>query len=256
MVPSAPGNVPRSWRSPPCLPRGMQPLPGTLCHGFHVLPAPTHGSAGEFSSSSSSSRLTHTPPSNLPPPGLRATPLPPLQLSHHTLRASIGSASRAPRAAAAPAPTAPQGPAASAGAGAVPRASSQLCTTELPGRVTGMQGKQNPPLDAQIHPTDLEMQPWCSRPEHGLPKLSRRASRRARGCCQLLGAAMGEHMVPSGPVGSPRTATGGQQDPTTCKHSHSLGCGAVSRVRGAAARSQAGLGGSHPLPSGKFFCKS
>lgn len=191
----------------------MQPLPGTLCHGFHTLPAPTLGSAGEFSSSSSSSRLTHTPPSNLPPPGLRATPLPPLQLSHHTLRASIGSAPRAPRAAAAPAPTAPQGPAASAGAGAVPRASSQLCTTELPGRVTGTQGKQNPPLDAQIHPTDLEMQPWCSRPEHGLPKLSRRASRRARGAASCWERRWGSTWCPRVLSGAPGQSHGDSRIP-------------------------------------------
>lgn len=42
----------------------------------------------------------------------------------------------------------------------------------------------------------------------------------------------GARIEPSGPAGSPRTGTLGQQDPTTCKHSHSLRRGAVSRERG------------------------
>lgn len=60
---------------------------------------------------------------------------------------------------------------------------------------------------------------------------------------------MGEHTVPSGPVGNPRTATRGQQNPTTCKHSHGLVCGAAFRARGSSSQE---LGRARHVPATAF----
>lgn len=82
------------------------------------------------------------------------------------------------------------------------------------------------------------------------------------GCCQLLGAGMGEHTVPPGPAGTPGIAVLGQQDLTTHRHGHGLVCEAAFGARGC---SSAELGRAQQVPSPafrdvflkklKFYCK-
>lgn len=224
---SALENIPKSWCTPPCLPRGVQPLPGTLCRVFRT-PSFHPRQCREFTSSSNSSCLTHSP---FQPPIPRPVSHPSSPYCSSPSTHSDQALAQLPRLqeqqlllwqlSGAPQPLPEREP--------CPGPSPSCAPTQASRRVTGTQRKQNPQLNTQIHPADPEMQlltrAWAAQAEQ-------KGQQETRGCCQLLRAGMGECNVPSGPVGSPRTVTLGQQDPTTCKHSHRLGCGAVSRARG------------------------
>lgn len=174
---SAPGNIPKSWCSPPCLPHGMQPLPGTLCHGSH---APSSHPRQHWGVHQQLLMPNPVPCPTSHPQACEPPLFPLLQLSHHIFRPSIGSAPWAPRAAAAPALAAPQDPAASARAGAVPGPAPSYAPTQPPG---GLQAcRENKILSSTLEFTQLTQKCGRGAPhEHGLPELSRRASRKPGG---------------------------------------------------------------------------
>lgn len=168
---SAPGNLPNSQYHTPFHPCGCSPLPQPLCQGLCMAPSFHPRRCWGVHQL----RCFLVPPSPPPlcnplSPAVHAAALPQLKLSPPPAQSKRQLRSRCSnRSEGAPAPQPPrarQPPCRRsfrrAAAGAAQAAAPGPAPTQLPGRVTGTWGKQNPGVNAQIHPTDLEMQPWCS----------------------------------------------------------------------------------------------